>query len=140
MVSMSIGEVAHTCGLAPSAIRYYEKAGLLPKPLRVSRQRRYGRDMIGRLRLLQVAREAGFTIAETRTFLTGFPATTPPAARWRTLAERKLTEIESQMASLKRMKTLLDTSFHCQCLSLEECARIIGTAAKAERKVRLNKA
>ena len=134
MVSMSIGEVARACGIAPSAIRYYEQAGLLPKPLRVSRQRRYGREMIGRLRLLQVAREAGFTIAEARTFLTGFPATTPPATRWRTLAERKLAEIESQMRSLRRMKALLDTSFRCQCLSLEDCARIIGRRPKPSER------
>jgi MerR family redox-sensitive transcriptional activator SoxR len=126
---MSIGQVARICGLAPSAIRYYERAGLLPRPIRVSRQRRYGPEMVGRLRLLQVAREAGFTIAETRTFLAGFPATTPPASRWRTLAERKLLEIESQIARLKRMQTLLQTSFHCQCLSLEDCARIIGSLA-----------
>jgi DNA-binding transcriptional MerR regulator len=40
---MSISQVARICGLAPSAIRNYEKAGLLlPKPVRVSRQRRYG--------------------------------------------------------------------------------------------------
>jgi MerR family redox-sensitive transcriptional activator SoxR len=127
MASMSIGQVARICGLAPSAIRYYEKAGLLPKPIRVSRQRRYSREMVGRLRLLQFAREAGFTIAETRTFITGFPATTPPATRWRTLAERKLAEVELQIAGLKRMKALLETSFHCQCLSIEDCARIIGS-------------
>jgi MerR family redox-sensitive transcriptional activator SoxR len=126
MASMSIGQVARSCGLAPSAIRYYERMGLLPKPIRVNRQRRYGREMIGRLRLLQVARAAGFTITETRTFLTGFPAATRPATRWRTLAERKLAQIEAQITSLRRMKTLLDTSFRCQCLSLEDCARIIG--------------
>src|SRR5215469_9139841 len=63
MSSMSIGQVAKICGLAPSAIRYYEKAGLLPKPTRISRQRRYGAEVIGRLRLIQIAREAGFTIA-----------------------------------------------------------------------------
>jgi DNA-binding transcriptional MerR regulator len=125
---MSIGKVAQICGLAPSAIRYYEKAGLLPKPIRVSRQRRYGAEMIGRLRLLRVAREAGFTIAETRTFVAGFSATTPPAIRWRTLAERKLGEIEAQMRRLRRMKVLLESGFHCQCLSIEDCARIIGTA------------
>ena len=128
MPSMSIGQVAQICGLAPSAIRYYEKAGLLPKPLRVSRQRRYGAEVIGRLRLLQVAREAGFTIAETRMFVAGFSATTPPAVRWRTLAKRKLEEIEAQMRQLRRMKVLLESGFHCQCLSIEDCARIIGTA------------
>jgi MerR family transcriptional regulator, redox-sensitive transcriptional activator SoxR len=126
MSGMSIGEVAQTCGLAPSAIRYYEKAGLLPKPVRVSRQRRYGTEVIGRLRLLQVAREAGFSIAETRTFVSGFPATTPPALRWRTLAKRKLAEIEAQMEQLRRMQALLESAFHCRCLSIDDCARIIG--------------
>jgi len=128
MSNLSIGRVAKICGLAPSAIRYYEKAGLLPKPIRVSRQRRYGAEVIGRLRLLQVAREAGFTIVETRTFVAGFSAATPPAIRWRTLAKRKLEEIEVRMGQLERMKVLLESSFHCQCLSIEDCARIISTA------------
>jgi MerR family redox-sensitive transcriptional activator SoxR len=123
---MSIGQVAQRCGLAPSAIRYYEKAGVLPKPIRVSGQRRYAADVIGRVRLVQVAREAGFTIAETRTFVAGFSTTTPPAIRWRTLAERKLAEIERQMKRLRRMKTLLESSFHCRCLSVDDCARLIG--------------
>ena len=126
MSGMSIGQVAKACGLAPSAIRYYEKAGLLPKPMRVSRQRRYGRDVIGRLRLLQFAREAGFSIAETRTFVAGFSASTPPAVRWRTLAKRKLGEIDEQVRQLGRMKVLLESGFRCECLSIEDCARVIG--------------
>jgi MerR family transcriptional regulator, redox-sensitive transcriptional activator SoxR len=128
MPSMSIGQVAKICGLAPSAIRYYEKAGLLPKPIRVSRQRRYGAEVIGRLRLLQVAREAGFTIAETRTFVAGFSPTTPPALRWRMLAKRKLGEIDARMRQLRRMKVLLESSFRCHCLSIEDCARILSSA------------
>jgi MerR family redox-sensitive transcriptional activator SoxR len=128
MSGMSIGQVARICGLAPSAIRYYEKAGLLPRPMRVSSQRRYDAQLLGRLRLLQVAREAGFTIAETRTFVSGFSATTPPAVRWRSLARRKLAEIETQMGQLQRMKVLLESSFHCQCLSIEDCARLIAKA------------
>ena len=131
MSGMSIGEVARVCALAPSAIRYYEQAGLLPKPVRVSRQRRYDAQMIGRLRLLQVARAAGFSIAETRTLVSGFSATTPPAVRWRSLARRKLAEIETQMAQLQRMRTLLESGFHCHCLSIEDCARIIGRATPA---------
>jgi MerR family redox-sensitive transcriptional activator SoxR len=123
---MSIGQVAKRCGLTASAIRYYEKAGLLPKPIRVSRRRCYTADVIGRVRLVQVAREAGFTIAETRTFVSGFAATTPPATRWRTLAERKLAEIDTQMQQLQRMKALLESSFHCRCLSVDDCARFIG--------------
>ena len=136
MSSMSIGQVARICGLAPSAIRYYEKAGLLPKLIRVSRQRRYGTEVIGRLRLLRVAREAGFTVAETRTFVAGFSATTPPAIRWRTLAKRKLVQINAQMGQLRRMRALLKAGFQCRCLSIEDCARIMGSAAGSAQATR----
>jgi MerR family redox-sensitive transcriptional activator SoxR len=123
---MSIGQVAQRCGLAPSAIRYYEKVGLLPRPIRVSRRRHYSADVIGRVRLVQVAREAGFTIAETRAFVAGFSDSSPPAVRWRTLAERKLAEIDLQMQRLQRMRTLLESGFHCRCVTVDDCAKIIG--------------
>lgn len=128
MSGMSIGQVARRCGLAPSAIRYYERIGLLPRPIRVSRQRHYTAEVIGRVRLVQIAREAGFTIAETRAFIGGFSATTPPAARWRTLAERKLAEIETQMERLRRMRQLLEYGSSCRCLSVDDCARVMGSS------------
>jgi MerR family redox-sensitive transcriptional activator SoxR len=124
---MPIGEVARKAGLAPSAIRYYEKAGLLPRPGRQSGQRRYGAETAARLRIIQLARDAGFTIAETRTFLSGFTQATPPAARWRTLAGRKLAELEAQSLRIARMKTLLESSFHCGCLRIEDCERAIAS-------------
>jgi MerR family redox-sensitive transcriptional activator SoxR len=132
MKSVGIGAVARATGLAPSAIRYYEKAGLLPKPGRLSGQRRYGPEIIGRLRIVQLARDAGFTIAETKTFLTGFSATTTPAARWRSLAERKRAEIDVQMARCARMKQLLDSSFHCGCLRIDDCERAIITSCRSD--------
>ena len=128
MASMTIGQVARTCGLAPSAIRYYEKAGLLPKPIRVSGRRRYDAEIVGRLRILQFARSAGFTIGETRTFVAGFSTTTPPAVRWRTLAERKIREIDVQIKGLRQMKSLLETGFHCRCLTIEDCVRVAASA------------
>ena len=123
---MSIGAVARAAGLAPSAIRYYEKAGLLPRPARLSGQRRYGAEAAARLRIIQLARDAGFSIAETRTFLSGFPPGTTPAARWRALAERKLAELETQAQRIERMRTLLESSFHCGCLRIEDCERAIA--------------
>ena len=130
---MPIGELAQAVGLAPSAIRYYEKAGLLPRPARHSGQRRYGAETAARLRIIQLAREAGFTISETRTFLSGFSAATTPAARWRALAQRKLAELEAQSRRIERMKTLLESSFHCGCLKIEDCERAIA-ACEAARK------
>jgi MerR family transcriptional regulator, redox-sensitive transcriptional activator SoxR len=131
--AMPIGQLARAAGLAPSAIRYYEKAGLLPRPARQSGQRRYGAETAARLRIIQLAREAGFTISETRTFLSGFSQTTTPAARWRALAEGKLAELEAQSQRIERMKSLLESSFHCGCLRIENCERAIA-ACDAARK------
>jgi len=126
--AMLIGDVARAAGLAPSAIRYYEKAGLLPKPGRQSGRRRYGAETAARLKIIQLARDAGFTIAETRTFLSGFSQATTPAARWRALAERKLAELETRSQRIAHMKRLLESSFHCGCLRIEDCERAIAAA------------
>jgi MerR family redox-sensitive transcriptional activator SoxR len=125
VISMHIGLLAKRIGIAPSAIRYYEKVGLLPPPARRSGRRLYGVEALGRLGIIQVAREAGFSVAETKTFLSGFSVTTRPAARWRLLAERKLAEFEISIARIERMKALLESSFRCECLKIEDCERAI---------------
>jgi MerR family transcriptional regulator, redox-sensitive transcriptional activator SoxR len=121
-----IGAIARQAGLAPSAIRYYEKAGLLPKASRLGGQRRYEAEVLGRLRMIRLAREAGFTIAETRTFVAGFSPTTPPAVRWRALAQRKLAELEALSERITRMRKLLESSFDCRCLRIEDCERAMS--------------
>jgi len=126
MRELSIGEVARETGMSASALRYYEKSGLLPAAPRRSRQRRYDDSIFGRIGLIRLARDAGFTISETRTFLSGFSAETPPAVRWRVLAARKLEEIERLMARARRMKALLEASFRCRCLTLSDCERYLG--------------
>jgi DNA-binding transcriptional MerR regulator len=46
MGSMSIGEVARTVGVRPSALRYYESVGLLPSPERTNGRRRYDGEVL----------------------------------------------------------------------------------------------
>src|SRR5579884_1835388 len=94
----SIGELGRRAGLNPSAIRYYEKLGLLPPARRASGKRRYDESALTRLAIIDVAQRAGFTLAETRTLLRGFSGKTPPSRRWRELAHRKLSEVEALIA------------------------------------------
>ena len=61
-----IGEVAKRAGIASSAIRYYEKEGLILEADRQGNARVYGADIFDRLALIELAKKAGFTIAETR--------------------------------------------------------------------------
>jgi DNA-binding transcriptional MerR regulator len=125
MRELSIGAVARASGVAASALRYYERAGLLPAPPRRSGQRRYGERVFGRIALIRLALAAGFTVSETRLFVSGFSPDTPPAARWRLLAARKLEELKAQMQRTRRMKSLLETSFRCRCPRLEDCERFL---------------
>jgi len=66
-MGLSIGDVARRSGLSTSALRYYEKAGLLPPPARVSKRRVYEKKVLGRIRIILLARHAGFTVNETKT-------------------------------------------------------------------------
>ena len=129
MAGMNIGEVARRAGLSASALRYYEKAGLLPHPPRSSKRRQYDKNILGRIRIIRLARDAGFTVSETRIFLNDFPAGATPALRWRTMAARKLAELDALEARIKQMKSILSASFHCECRQLEDCERFM--AAKA---------
>lgn len=130
MPGMLIGEVARRTGFPPSTIRYYEKVKLLAPPARLSKQRRYGLDAVGRLGLIKVALTAGFSIAETREFISGFNRQTPPAARWQMLAKRKLAQLDAQKARIETLEELLKAGFRCECPSLEVCERVLMATPK----------
>ncbi|HEX5849696.1 MAG TPA: MerR family transcriptional regulator [Rubrobacter sp.] len=125
MESLGIGEAAHRAGVKPSALRYYERIGLLPRPGRENGRRRYDgetlREVLDRLTVVRVAQQAGFTISEIRTLLDGFSEDTPPSERWRVLAQDKLPEVEALVERALGMKDLLERGLRCECLTLEEC-------------------
>ena len=97
MAELRIGEVARQAGIATSAIRYYEAEGLIPRTIRRSGRRVYDESMVQRLALIDLAKKAGFTVAEIKKLLRGFSSRTPPGDRWRTLAATKLEQIEERM-------------------------------------------
>ena len=123
---LRISEVARQMRLRPSAIRYYEQLGILPKPERISGKRRYDRTDLYRLAVIQQAREAGFALQEIRALFFGFQEGTRAEARWRRLADRKLTELKALADQLKRMRTLLKRmKANCHCKTLEVCGKAI---------------
>lgn len=123
---LTIGEVSRRTGLRPSAIRYYEKAGLLPRPARVSGRRQYDADIFEWLSLIALAREAGFTMAEIKRLVKDFKPGTAPAARWRELATRKLDEIDAMVARAERMRAVLRVALDCGCFRLEDCSALLA--------------
>src|ERR1700682_6833591 len=90
--ALSMGEVAAAAGLHASAIRYYEDAGILPKPDRVSGKRRYHPDTIDRLTLIRFCSRLGMRLTDIRGLLTT-PRGTRAKEDWRRLVDGKLDEI-----------------------------------------------
>lgn len=125
---LSISEVSASTGLRPSALRYYEEAGLLRPTGRVSGRRHYDDAVLERLAVIACAREAGFTIAEIGELLAG--EDDPPAA-WRALAERKLVEVDAVIQKAQATRRLLEESLRCNCVALEDCTAVI-TASRAD--------
>jgi MerR family transcriptional regulator, redox-sensitive transcriptional activator SoxR len=123
MPGLTIGAVARNSGFRASAIRYYERLGILPPAERVSGQRRYSEGVLDRLAVVQFARLTGFTLVEIQQLFHGFKEGTPASTRWQKLARRKLVEVEDLIARAERIKQLLEAGLECRCYSLEECGR-----------------
>jgi DNA-binding transcriptional MerR regulator len=118
---MKIGDLAAKACLAPSAIRYYEKLGLLPPADRIGGQRRYSSESLDRVLLIRFAGEMDFTLAEIKLFLNGFREGTPISARWRKLTTRKIAELQQRLAFTRRLLNLLERLQHCHCVHLHQC-------------------
>ena len=127
---MKIGQLARSVGLNASAIRYYEKRGLLAPPQRLGGQRRYPSDALSRVLLIRFATEMGFTLSEIKLFLSGLRDNTPVGPRWKKLATRKLVEAEQNIARSMQLKSLLQGLLRCHCPSLQFCVNCIRLSPK----------
>ncbi len=119
--TLSIGEVAERVGLNASALRYYERAGLLPPAERVGGKRRYGQDAVELLLLIRFCQQVGFTLAEVGALLT------PPSAKqtkehWRELLDSKMIELDALIERAQAIKQVLAESRDCDCVTLADCS------------------
>jgi MerR family transcriptional regulator, redox-sensitive transcriptional activator SoxR len=119
---LTIGQVAQRAGINSSAVRFYERVGVLGEPERVGGQRRYGDDTVRRLEVIDIAKRAGFSLDEIRLLLNDSSGET----QLRTLAERKLPEVEALIARAEAMREWLLKAQHCHCSSLELCELFAG--------------
>ncbi|HLM09883.1 MAG TPA: MerR family transcriptional regulator [Thermoleophilaceae bacterium] len=127
--TLTIGQLAKRAGLNLSAIRYYEAKGLLPEAPRVSGQRRFTEETLARLRVIDVAKRAGFTLDDIRILLDASDAGEPAHESLRELALRKLPEVDELIARAERVRGWLATAAGCGCDTLDVCALFSPEAA-----------
>lgn len=119
--TLTIGEVADLAKVNVSAIRFYERNGLLPEAERVSGQRRFSADTVQRLGVIDVAKQAGFSLEEVGVLLDSIDRGAPAHEQLRALAARKLPEVEALIERAQAMRGWLTTATGCGCESLESC-------------------
>lgn len=129
---MMIGEAARRSGLKTSTLRYYERIGLLPRAPRRSGRRLYTEDVLLRLRVIRLAREVGFSLAQIQRLFDGKVY----SVRMRQLAKDKVLELDGVIAHAKEMKALLGRALRCNCMSFEECGALLGKVPTGTRKPR----
>jgi MerR family redox-sensitive transcriptional activator SoxR len=133
---MKIGELAVRARLNSSAIRYYERIGLLPIAQRQGNQRRYSAEALNRISLIRFASEMGFTLSEIKLFLRGIKEDAPVGPRWKKLARRKLSEVQETIDRSRRLKSLLEHLLHCRCPSLEICVQRLSLSESLRMRKR----
>jgi MerR family transcriptional regulator, redox-sensitive transcriptional activator SoxR len=120
--TLSIGEVATRSGLAASALRYYEREGLIRASRTRGGTRRFDREVLRRVAFIRVAQRVGLSLDEIRDALATLPdARTPTVADWNGLSRSWKARLVAQMELLVRLDQDLSSCIGCGCLSLKAC-------------------
>ena len=106
---MTIGEVAERAGVATSAVRYYERRGLLRPDARQSGQRRYRTETLRRLVFIGMLQDAGLALDEIDGILSA-----PTVSAWKVIAARRLDALDQQIAELQAARELLAGALLCR--------------------------
>ncbi|MDC8784988.1 redox-sensitive transcriptional activator SoxR [Roseateles koreensis] len=120
---IAIGELARRSGVAASALRFYETAGLLVSGRSDAGRRRYARSTLRRVGFIRAAQALGLSLDEIRQALASLPdARTPNLADWQRLSRGWQPMLDARIAALTLLRDKLTGCIGCGCLSLKKCA------------------
>ena len=119
---LSIGELSERSGVSQSALRFYERRGLIAARRTDGNQRRYPGVTLRRVALVQAGKAAGIPLDRIRQALAALPEGRQPTKRdWERLSSSWRRELDERIATLESIRTRLTTCIGCGCLSLKTC-------------------
>jgi MerR family redox-sensitive transcriptional activator SoxR len=120
--TLSIGELSARSGVSQSALRFYERQGLISADRTDGNQRRYTPVTLRRVALVQAGKAAGISLERIREALDTLPEGRQPTKRdWARLSSSWRRELDERIATLESIRTRLTTCIGCGCLSLQTC-------------------
>jgi MerR family transcriptional regulator, redox-sensitive transcriptional activator SoxR len=121
-VELTIGELSERSGVSSSALRFYEREGLISSRRTDGNQRRYERATLRRVALVQAGKAAGIPLERIRRALDTLPNRRTPTKRdWERLSHAWARELDERIETLQAIRGRLTTCIGCGCLSLRTC-------------------
>jgi DNA-binding transcriptional MerR regulator len=97
--------VAAGAAVNPQTLRYYERRGLLPEPVRSpGRYRAYPAEAVRRVRFIKRAQDLGFTLVEVASLLDLVEGGPDSCDQARAMAQQKITDLERRIADLQALR------------------------------------
>jgi MerR family redox-sensitive transcriptional activator SoxR len=120
---LTMAEVVARSGFAASAVRFYEREGLITATRTAGGQRRFPRSVLRRLAFVRAAVNVGLSLDEIRSELARLPQGRTPTRRdWARISRHWRARLDEQVAALEALRDSLDSCIGCGCLSLDRCA------------------
>jgi MerR family redox-sensitive transcriptional activator SoxR len=120
---LTIGELSTRSGVSQSALRFYERQGLITSRRTDGNQRRYEPVTLRRVAVVQAGKAAGIPLDEIRKALDTLPEGKAPTKKdWERFSRRWRAELDERIETLTALRTRLTTCIGCGCLSLKTCA------------------
>jgi len=132
MKFLDIGEVSAKSGIKPSALRYYEKSGLISSVSRHGLRRQFPPEVLLQLKLISMGKSAGFSLEE----IAGMFGRNGMPDLPRAVLRQKADEIDRQIHELTMLRDTLRHVADCPAPSHMECPtfrRLLDVAGKRGR-------
>lgn len=115
---LDISDLSALTGLAPSALRFYERCGLITPIGRAGGKRIYRAGTVQQVALIDLLKISGFTLPEIAELVDPDGHVSPD---WRERARTKQEHLRRQLTDIERALTMLQHTIDCPHTSLHDC-------------------
>ncbi len=112
--TLTVRDVAADSGVAASAVRFYEKYGVITALRTPGNQRRFDESASCRIKVAKLAQRVGLTVREIAKIFADLPPE-PGPEDWGRIADELITEAETRTAELRaRLDEMLSGAKLCE--------------------------
>ncbi|MBB4917731.1 redox-sensitive transcriptional activator SoxR [Streptosporangium saharense] len=122
---LTVGELAARSGVPASALRFYERQGLIHSRRTTGNQRRYSGGTLRRVAFIRASQSVGLPLSAIGEVLALVPADhTPTREFWVRASACWSEQLNERIERMERTRDRFTECVGCGCLSFERCALV----------------